>query len=209
MFLTDLKISTKFNLLTITLVMFASIGIGSIVAYNTIQSYYAELVEDGKSFSLLLAQNSEYAVYTEDETALESIEKSINADKEIAYIFVLDRYMNVIAQNTKTPDAPLPVAMTNNYKGNIPFIKKVKGRSGINEYIAVLTPIASQVIENFYDPLTGKSQKSGQEELLGYINLGLSLSGLRAFAIQYIYLVIIIITIFAARDPRQIISVGL
>ena len=86
----DLSIGTKFNLLAIILIVISSIGIASFLTYNAINERYNQLLDHGRSYAHLLAENSEYALYTEDENTLNQIVESIKAEGDISYIFILD-----------------------------------------------------------------------------------------------------------------------
>ena len=106
--LKNLTIGKKFNLLTIALIVITSLGIASFLTYNAISERYDEMVDHGRSFTRLIAENSEYALYTQDETTLNQIVKSIQSEDEIAYLLILDEFRKIIAYESKNPFITIP-----------------------------------------------------------------------------------------------------
>ena len=64
----------KLNLLSIGLVVLTAIGIATFVVHREITTRYQDLVNTGLTTAAMIAQNSEYAVYTENQDAVRCID---------------------------------------------------------------------------------------------------------------------------------------
>ena len=64
------KITTKFNLLSISLILITSIGIAGYILHRDVSNNYGDLLAHGRSIAEIVAQNSEYGIYTEDQDYL-------------------------------------------------------------------------------------------------------------------------------------------
>jgi len=84
-----LSLITKFNLLTILLILVTAGGIIFFVIREEMKSYFEELLHHGLSLSAITAQNSEYCIYTEDQKSLKQIVESTATDPNIAYVLIL------------------------------------------------------------------------------------------------------------------------
>jgi hypothetical protein len=58
------SLSTKFNLLTISLILATSLGITFFIIWGEIRKTYQELLNRGQIIASMVSQNSEYGIYT-------------------------------------------------------------------------------------------------------------------------------------------------
>jgi EAL domain-containing protein (putative c-di-GMP-specific phosphodiesterase class I) len=78
-------IATKFNLLTMALVLMTAVVIASLVIQQQRDDRYQALLHHGIDVSKLVAEISEYGIYTEDRETLRRIIQGAR-DEEIVYL---------------------------------------------------------------------------------------------------------------------------
>ncbi|NUO09937.1 MAG: hypothetical protein HUU08_14895 [Candidatus Brocadia sp.] len=88
---THLRLATKFNLLTIGLILFTAAGISIFLIRSQILNSYRNLLNHGLSVAAVISQNSEYGIYTEDKESIRQIVKSLAVDADIAYVCLIRR----------------------------------------------------------------------------------------------------------------------
>lgn len=79
-------LATKFNLLTIGLILLTAVGLSIFLIRSQISHSYRNLLNHGLSVAAMVAQNSEYGIYTEDKEAIGQIVKSLAVDADVAYV---------------------------------------------------------------------------------------------------------------------------
>ena len=84
------KLAYKANTLGILLVLVSAITLATFFLWKINQEHNESLVADGIAFAKLLAANSEYAIYTEDEEQLERLVSSVVGQDQISYSSVMD-----------------------------------------------------------------------------------------------------------------------
>jgi hypothetical protein len=82
------SLATKFNLLAIALVLVTALGIALFVVRQEHINTSHALVNHGRSVVAMVAQNSEYGIYTENEAFLSQMIDSLAVDAEIAYVTI-------------------------------------------------------------------------------------------------------------------------
>jgi len=98
-----LSLATKFNLLAIALVLVTALGIALFVVRQERINTSRALVNHGRSVAAMVAQNSEYGIYTENETSLSQIIDSLAVDAEIAYVTILNQDRHVLVSRNLRP----------------------------------------------------------------------------------------------------------
>ena len=189
-----LGIVTKFNLLTISIIVTTSVGIAWYLAYNAINERYKVLLYHGKSFTQLIAKNSEHAVYSENITALEKIVSSIDTDDNIGYLIILDKKKQVLAHKIKDPSIQsLPMKLDSDLSKKTIY-RKFINKLGVEKYLVLEEPVIGFLKDDiggmFLQPLDKKNPVT-----IGYIQLGYSLMGLWNYATQLILITILFMSI--------------
>jgi PAS domain S-box-containing protein len=189
-----LGIVTKFNLLTISIIVTTSVGIAWYLAYNAINERYKVLLYHGKSFTQLVAKNSEHAVYSENITALEKIVSSIDTDDNVGYLIILDKKKQVLAYKTKDPSIQsLPMKLDSELSKKTIYGKFIN-KLGVEKYLVLEEPVIGFIKDDiggmFLQPLGKKNPVT-----IGYVQLGYSLMGLRNYATQLILITILFMSI--------------
>ncbi|HUM41015.1 MAG TPA: hypothetical protein PKJ04_14830, partial [Nitrospira sp.] len=86
----------KLTLLSIGLVVLTAIGIATFVVHREITTRYQDLVNTGLATAAMIAQNSEYAVYTENQEAVRRVVGGLQALPDIAYAAVLGKQQQTL-----------------------------------------------------------------------------------------------------------------
>ena len=194
--LKDLTIGKKFNLLTIGLIVITSLGIASFLTYNAISERYDEMVDHGRSFARLIAENSEYALYTQDETTLNQIVKSIQSEDEIAYLLILDEFRQIIAYESKNPFIQFPLDALNASSNDKMIVSKILDKGNGDEYIDFVVPVRSFSNNKGSDLFLEDSPRNKKpDQTLGFIKLGFSLKGLSRYTRDLILTTLLVTTI--------------
>src|SRR5437870_1885933 len=92
-------LTSKFNLLTISLIFATSFGIATFVTYRGRANGHERLVRKGITTASMVAQNSEYGIYAEDPDNLKQIVRSLAADEDIAFVAIFNREMRELVGN--------------------------------------------------------------------------------------------------------------
>ena len=136
---------TKLNLLAVGLIVATAIGVSVLLVVQQIEAEQARLKTQGQTVVAMLADLSEYAVYTADVSALDRLLQSLESDRDIAYAAVLDEQGRLLASRIYGQAAmpPAPAAEIN--AGAIESsVRSVKGR----RYLELVAPIAEAKSES-------------------------------------------------------------
>ena len=170
----------KLNLLSIGLVVLTAIGIATFVVHREITTRYHDLVNTGLTTAAMIAQNSEYAVYTENQDAVRRAVGGLHALPDIAYAAVLGKERQPLLEETWGANIAIPTALRTRLltAGDVLF-EEVAIQPGHPAYIDILVPVVSRPTAAA-DPLFLESNASSPPgAVIGYIQLGLSQERLR------------------------------
>jgi len=81
-----LSLATKLRLLTTGAVLLTTLSVLGVAARRAISDSAERLSRKGQTLGLMIAQNSEFAVYTQNADALRQIAQGLRADPEVAYV---------------------------------------------------------------------------------------------------------------------------
>ena len=101
----------KLNLLSIGLVILTATGIAVFVVHREITTRYQELVNTGLTTAAMIAQNSEYAVYTENPDSLRRIVAGLQALPDLAYVAVLGKQNQLLLEEVLGHPLSLPTTL--------------------------------------------------------------------------------------------------
>ncbi len=169
-----LKLATKFNLLAILLIVVTAMGIAFYAAHNQKVLAYEELKADGYHMLALLAQSSEYAIYTEDPSSLQQLLDSVFAEEDAAYVVIATVEGKMLA--SKTADDSVQVPRSFSFPGFDPgnpiqVSRLSDPRTGVI-FIDMITPVLSSSRE---DPAgLFPERKRVPPDTIGYVRLGLT-----------------------------------
>jgi diguanylate cyclase (GGDEF)-like protein len=174
------SLAAKLSLLTISLILAASIGICLFMIRTEITNYYAELLNHGETIADTTSKNCEFGVYTEDRASLSRVIEALSVDADIAYVSVMNRGMQALASRVfkKAGEIPaLPFRDIGAAGGMVheDFINRKDGQ----RYIELLVPVVSVTGAEFEDALFPGRAVRREPKVIGYLRLGLTQEGLR------------------------------
>lgn len=178
-----LSLATKFNVLAIALVLVTALGIALFVVRQERINTSRALVNHGRSVAAMVAQNSEYGIYTENEAFLSQIIDSLAVDAEIAYVTILHRDRRVLVSRTLQAGVQIPTTLYPQQEPMLPrSIREAEFRNAADGelYFDILTPVVSQAKSETTDVLSRLAPHAEQSQLIGYVQLGLTQRGLRS-----------------------------
>ncbi len=174
------SLAAKLSLLTISLILAASIGICLFMIRTEITNYYTELLNHGETIADTTSQNCEFGVYTEDRASLSRVIEALSVDEDIAYVAVMNRGMQALASRVfkkagEIPDLPFRDIGAAGGMVHEDFINRKDGQ----RYIELLVPVVSVAGAEFADALFQGKTARREPQVIGYLRLGLTQEGLR------------------------------
>ncbi len=176
-----IDLSTKFNLLSIVLILLTALGIAAFVIRHERAVTYEQLVHHGKGVAVMVAQNSEYGLYTENPDALQQLIESVSVYNDTAYVAIMDREGQILAQKVfrstlQIPALRHPMGLE---AGEQARVEQFVSPSDHRPYIDILVPVVS-IADNDPTPLDIELEHGGQPEtVIGYVELGISQDDMR------------------------------
>src|SRR5215204_3992755 len=102
------SLTTKFNILMTTVILLTVSLISVFSVLREMANNYGALAHRGITIAAIMAQNSEYTLYTENQQALARVIDSLSVDAEVAYTTVLNKQGQILAQHTANPSILIP-----------------------------------------------------------------------------------------------------
>ena len=168
-------LQSKLILLCIGLVMLTATGIAGFVVHREITARYQDLVNTGLTTATVIAQSSEYSIYTENQDSLRRIIAGFQASPDIAYVAVFGKQSKILLEQTFGTALTLPTTLRSRLpaSGKIVFEDVVLQPGGAS-YIDIMVPVVGRQVSSS-DPLFLESTAaSSQTVVIGYVQLGLS-----------------------------------
>ena len=194
-----LTLAAEFNLLTIGLILITSIGITAFVIRQEIRNNYSELVNRGVSMAVMMSQNSEYSLYTEDKKSLQQLADGIASDENISYVSIMNAQDRVLVSKTKDPSLAVPASLAG--RSSDPARKISTGifldeKTG-DKYLDILAEVVSGSSSGSGDLLgLGAGPEStpanSGPKTIGYVRLGLTQAGLRKRIREFLFSMILV-----------------
>jgi signal transduction histidine kinase/CheY-like chemotaxis protein/HPt (histidine-containing phosphotransfer) domain-containing protein len=175
------RIATKFNLLAMALVLLTAVAIASLVTWQQSDDRYQALIHHGIDVSKLVAEISEYGIYTEDREALRRIIRGAR-DNEIVYMAFMGRDRQVIEEAGSGPSPGLPAVPATSANGAAidTLVNEFIPDGQTMGFIDLLTPVVSrqdaQVVDDELGLITGQPQGN---EMIGWVRLVLTQQAMR------------------------------
>ncbi|OGW36607.1 MAG: hypothetical protein A2010_03285 [Nitrospirae bacterium GWD2_57_9] len=186
-----LNLGTKFILLTSSLVLITALVIGIYVIKDEQQHSYDLLLDHGRSLAIMIAQNSEQGIETEDMQSLRRIIEVVSSDALIAYIFILNADERVLIYKT-ADDFPMRVPAMPRVPGESrqilykPFYNEQNGK----HYVNIMTPVTAQKKKTIGVQAGSGSPAPASE--IGYIHIGVSQEGVKSRIRQFVYSILFV-----------------
>lgn len=176
------RIATKFNLLSIALIVVTATGISWFVIRQARIANQEQLVSQGQGLAAMLAENSEYGIYTENEDALHQLVDSAFVYGDTAYVAVMNAAGERLIQKVEAapghiPQTP-PGALEQVRRGMVVTRLMTEGTDN-QAYVDVLTPVWGRAEADPGDVLMEVDAEPGPKRVMGYIRLGVSQEPMR------------------------------
>ncbi len=167
------------NLLTIGLVVL-TVGIAGFLIHREITTRHQDLVNQGLTIAAMVAQSSEYAVYTENQEALRRNVAGLRATPEIAYVAILSKTQQVILEQTFAASVSVPTALLEHATLSAETLHEDVLTGSGDRYINIVAPVVSRTTSSS-DPLFLESANvSSTSSVIGYVRIVLSQQELQA-----------------------------
>ncbi len=169
-------IATKFNLLTMALVLMTAIAIASLVIKQQRDDRYQALLHHGIDVSKLVAEISEYGIYTEDREALLRIIQGAG-DEETVYLAFMGRDGKVIQEKQFDPSLALPAAsiVSADQTATEPLVHEFIPDGQTMGFVDLLTPVISRQGAKVVDDMLGLvEERPQQDEVIGWVRMVMS-----------------------------------
>ena len=187
----SLTMSTRFNLLNVVLVLVTALSMGIIVTYVQLSRQLNTHHEHGLALATLLAETSEYAVYTHQNSMLEHQLMRLRKVSELAYVVILDEQGQILAQMQTREDRPVPTLALETHNP-VTFWQWLVG-GGRQHFVEIDQPITSS---GFQDEGALFMETQGEPKVIGHVRLAMSLAYFQEivrYSLQLGLLVVVII----------------
>jgi signal transduction histidine kinase/DNA-binding response OmpR family regulator/HPt (histidine-containing phosphotransfer) domain-containing protein len=171
-----LTLSGQFIALASSLVVATALSIAAFVVYNEREDEQAALARRGLQIATMLAQNAEYAVYTEETASLEALAATAQADPDLAWVVVTSRDGRQLVSRVRGSSsvsggtAHAASLLTADASG------RVRGPDG-REYFVVESPVKGE---------SEGSAARATPRVLGHVRVGLSTEALERKARAFV-----------------------
>lgn len=169
------SLAAKFNLLTLSLIIFTSLGMTLFVIRQETTNAYSALVNHGQAVAAMVAENSEYGLYTEDKKALEHIARTLTVDNDIAYVNIWNQQQTALitmrmGESHGIPALPATLVLASGES----LVRPWHSPQSQQAYIDIVVPILSRGQQDLREVLLTSPSTIFQEQQLGYVQLGLT-----------------------------------
>ena len=167
---------TKFNALIIALILATTMGTATFLLWYETTEYAKEMVHEGNAIAKTVSENSEYAIYTENQGALSQIAGSLQVYPNVIYVRFADKTGKKLYEKS-LHSAVVPPPMRHHTRlaavdGNVLF-SEIAGGSGNARYMDFLAPVMGSPVAGSAEMFLGTESGSGQQDIIGYVQIGL------------------------------------
>ena len=183
-----LSISTKFNLLSVLLILLTATGIAVFVLHHEIDTTYKQLINQGRGVAAMVAENSEYGIYTRNPEELTRLVESVSVYDDVAYISITDTKHAAIIEKGFMPGVSVPPVQ---HSAALAAERGSRVAEAVNPgdglpYISILVPVLTQTTDDLQPFDINSSGTDTASEPIGHVQVGISLSAMRQKASQFL-----------------------
>jgi signal transduction histidine kinase/CheY-like chemotaxis protein len=180
----------KFTLMISLMISIVGLSLGWYSFYTTQQVLEDEFITRGKSLVMGLAFNSKFGVLSEDSVGLNKIiQGTFNSEPDpvsVEYIRIYDKKQSILAEQYREGEEYhkrlAPVRPEDFAQANAGFfvLRSIEPASNGSEYhYRILAPVvlsktANSGLEETMTEIVDPQQRRGKEELIGYVELGMT-----------------------------------
>ena len=196
------RISSKFNILSIFLILLTALGTGGFVIWHHQKDTLKTFEQHGKELAEMLAKNIEYGVYTENQQVLKQVTQGLQQTNDIAYIVVFNKEVNILFQHRYKIGLRAPLLGKPNTIGlsNTPQLSSYIDPDNNKKYLDIIVPVFIQAdTSSVYDSEAEAEAESeiislddakNKIDLIGFLQIGLSEQAIYQRSQQFILEVI-------------------
>ncbi len=175
-----ISLAAKFNLLTIVLILAASVGVSVFMIRSEMQNYYRDLLNHGDTIADTTARNCEYGIFTEDRESLFRIVDGLSAASDIAYLAVLKKNGRPLVSKAFKRGLVLPKSPFGDVRkaGGPLHLDFIDDQDGLR-YTEILFPVVSNAAGGISDILLKNPHAQSKIKVIGYLRLGVTHEGLK------------------------------
>ncbi|MDL1967410.1 MAG: response regulator [Deltaproteobacteria bacterium] len=175
-----INLSTKFNLLSISLIIITAVAIALFVIRQHRAERYQDLLKHGIKIAGLAAEISELGIYTEDTDTLQDIVDGISGS-ELAYVAFMRADKTVLFDRDFQVELQIP-ALQNKINGlgyqrvySGEFVNSLDG----NPYVEIIAPVLTGQNIDAAELATGDTGNVVKSDIIGYVRLIISEAQMR------------------------------
>jgi diguanylate cyclase (GGDEF)-like protein len=171
---------TKLNSLTVGLIALTGLAISAYYFWQQWSNESSELRQRARTIAAVLAEQSEFGVYTSDRASLEPTLESLAHDRDVAYVIVLDRKLSPIVErrfSRSLGNEPIPGVPANFTPPAPARMLEVEPTIGGRRYLELVTPIGqpeSAPARAIGDAAAEGLRTPADGSPIGYLRLGVS-----------------------------------
>ena len=187
----------KLNLLTISMIILTVGVISGYVVRQHLQDSYTHLQQNGIEMARMVAAVSEYGIYTENVDALSEVARSLANNEDHAYITIYNKDHQVLLNRDFKPalGAHQPVLPERNWNTESSYVNDLLDAESSLPVIEVVVPVTS--VGESADPLQDPFEPSAGNEIIGYIQLGLDQTSMRASIDAFLWSMMVVTSIIS------------
>jgi len=170
------NIASKIILLSSLLIILTSSAIAFSLIKVGINQVHQSLMEKGKLIASIMAENSEYGVYTEDKESLIKIAQSLLEDDDIHKVGIFDKQKESLIEGTS--DTSLMLSPLRYSQDEFAFSDTLAADIKMfANHVEIIAPIVS-LQAGFEEWLLNEENVTKQRTIIGYLQLGITLEHL-------------------------------
>ncbi len=173
-----LGLVAKLSTLSIVLIVATSLTIVLYLIQGERQKNYQDLLQRGFFLATLVAQNSEYGIYTENQASLRQLVDSLFSDVTVAYAAISNQNKKLLVSRVADGQVRIPTELQRKQfdsESNIYYEEVLDQRAG-RHYIDLLIPVISLSQEAVDDLFM--DEPNSELQTIGYVQVGLDLAPL-------------------------------
>ena len=170
------NIASKFILLSSLLIILTSSAIAFSLIKVGINQVHQSLMEKGELIASIMAENSEYGVYTEDKESLIKIAQSLLEDDDIHEVGIFDKQKKSLIEGTN--DRSLMLSPLRYSQDEFTFSDTLAADIKMfANHVEIIAPIVS-LQAGLEEWLLDEENVTKQRTIIGYLQLGITLEHL-------------------------------
>jgi len=173
-------LAAKLNALVVASIVATILSAGALAVREQITASYRQLLSDGAAVAAMVAKNSEYAIYTENREALQQVVEALADHPSVAYVRLVDRADRSLVERAFSSGAlPALVHHGRRVEGTQATWADRADRLDGRGFLDLVVPVGGAGGQSESALFPGQAAGSRGQEIIGYVQLGLSQEGMR------------------------------